>query len=63
MTSMSRRAVIRASLAAAAVGALARPFMANAAASTAVVWAGQGFIPEEDVAFRKTVADYREGFR
>jgi multiple sugar transport system substrate-binding protein len=60
MTSMSRRAVIRASLTAAAVGALARPFMANAAASTAVVWAGQGFIPEEDVAFRKTVADYEK---
>ena len=43
-----------------AVGTLARPFIANAAASTAVVWAGQGFIPEEDIAFRKTVADYEK---
>jgi multiple sugar transport system substrate-binding protein len=52
--------VIRASLSAVSVGTLARPFIANAAASIAVVWAGQGFIPEEDVAFRKTVADYEK---
>jgi len=60
MNSMSRRRVIRASLSAVSVGTLARPFIANAAASIAVVWAGQGFIPEEDVAFRKTVADYEK---
>jgi multiple sugar transport system substrate-binding protein len=60
MNSMSRRSVIRISLSAVAVGTLARPFIANAAANTAVVWAGQGFIPEEDVAFRKTVADYEK---
>ena len=60
MNSMSRRTVIRASLSAVSVGTLARPFIANAAASIAVVWAGQGFIPEEDVAFRKTVADYEK---
>ena len=60
MNSMSRRMVIRASLSAVSVGTLARPFIANAAASIAVVWAGQGFIPEEDVAFRKTVADYEK---
>jgi len=60
MNSIGRRSAIHASLSAVAVGTLARPFIANAAASTAVVWAGQGFIPEEDVAFRKTVADYEK---
>jgi multiple sugar transport system substrate-binding protein len=60
MTIMSRRSLIRASLSGIASGALARPFIANAAGTTAVVWAGQGFIPEEDVAFRKTVADYQK---
>ena len=40
-------------------GALARPYIANAAAATATVWQVQGFVPEEDAAFRKTVADYQ----
>jgi multiple sugar transport system substrate-binding protein len=60
MNSMSRRLVIRGSLGLAATGVLARPCIANAAGTTAVVWAGQGFVPEEDVAFRKTVADYEK---
>ena len=56
----TRRSVLRGSLAAAAAGALARPYIANAAASTATVWWTQGFIPEEDAAFRKVVSDYEK---
>jgi len=57
MAIMNRRTLIRASLSAAA---LARPYIANAAGKTAVVWVVQGFVPEEDAAFRKTVADYEK---
>jgi multiple sugar transport system substrate-binding protein len=60
MNVLTRRSVLRASLAAAAAGTLARPYIANAAASTATVWWTQGFIPEEDAAFRKVVADYEK---
>ena len=58
MAIMHRRSVIRASLGAFAVGAISRPNLSNAAAKTATVWQVQGFVPEEDAAFRKTVADY-----
>jgi multiple sugar transport system substrate-binding protein len=58
MTILSRRSVLRSSLAAAAAGALARPYIANAAATTAEIWWPQGFVPEEDVGFKKVVADY-----
>ena len=60
MVSMSRRSVLSGSVGLAATGALARPYVANAAASTAVVWQVQGFVPEEDAAFRRTVADYEK---
>jgi len=60
MTVMSRRSVIRGSLGVAATGILARPYIANAAATTATIWVVQGFVPEEDAAFRKTVADYEK---
>src|SRR5215471_844779 len=56
----SRRSVLRGSLAAAASGALARPYIANAAATTATVWWVQGFAQEEDVAFKQIVADYEK---
>ena len=39
---------------------LARPHISNAAASTATVWQVQGFVPEEDAAFRATVTDYEK---
>ena len=52
--------MLRTSLAAAAAGTLARPYIANAAATTAEVWWGQGFVPEEDVAIKKIVADYEK---
>src|SRR5580658_8462213 len=60
MTKITRRTVLRNSLAVAAAGSLARPFIANAAASTATAWWTQGFVPEEDAAFKKLVADYQK---
>src|SRR6202045_2306417 len=60
MTTLSRRSVLRTSLAAAAAGRLARPYIANAAATTAEVWWAQGFAQEEDVSFKKVVADYEK---
>jgi multiple sugar transport system substrate-binding protein len=60
MGSLSRRSVLRSSLAVAAAGTLARPYIANAAATTAEVWWAQGFVPEEDVAIKKVVADYEK---
>jgi multiple sugar transport system substrate-binding protein len=61
MGNLSRRSVLRGSLAAAAAGTLARPYIVNAAATTAEVWWAQGFVPEEDVAIKKIVADYEKG--
>src|ERR1700737_4008966 len=60
MTTLSRRSVLRNSLAVAAAGTLGRPYVANAAATTAEVWRTQGFVPEEDVAIKKIVADYQK---
>jgi len=58
MSGLSRRSVLRSSLALAAAGTLARPHVANAAATTAEVWWAQGFVQEEDIGFKKVVADY-----
>jgi multiple sugar transport system substrate-binding protein len=58
MTILSRRSVLRSSLAVVAAGTLARPYVANAAATTAEVWWAQGFVPEKDIGFKKVVADY-----
>jgi multiple sugar transport system substrate-binding protein len=60
MGNLSRRSVLRSSLAAAAAGTLARPYVANAAATTAAVWWTQGFAEEEDISFKKIVADYEK---
>jgi multiple sugar transport system substrate-binding protein len=60
MTVMSRRSVLRASLGAAAACTFARPYIAHAAATTATVWWVQGFAEEEDVSFKKIVADYEK---
>jgi hypothetical protein len=43
MTILTRRSVLRGSVGLAAAGALARPFIANAAATTAEMWWIQGF--------------------
>src|SRR6266571_8227863 len=60
MASLTRRSLLRSSLALGAAGTLARPYLANAAASTATVWWTQGFAQEEDIAFKKVVADYEK---
>ena len=60
MASLSRRKLLRASMGVAAAGILARPYIANAQAKTAQVWWAQGFVPEEDDAFKKAVADYEK---
>jgi multiple sugar transport system substrate-binding protein len=60
MEYLSRRSAIRGSLGLVATGILARPPVVKAAASTAIVWRDQGFVPEEDIAFRATVADYEK---
>jgi multiple sugar transport system substrate-binding protein len=52
--------VLRGSASLLAAGSLARPFIANAAATTAEVWWTQGFVPEEDTGVKKTVADYEK---
>ena len=60
MENLSRRSLLRASVAMAAAGTLARPYIANAQAKTANVWRAQGFVPQEDDAFQKLVADYEK---
>jgi multiple sugar transport system substrate-binding protein len=60
METMSRRMAIRASLGMTAAGMLFRPYIANAVAKTTIVWRDQGFVPEEDDAFRATVAAYEK---
>jgi hypothetical protein len=57
MSNLTRRSVIRGSLGLAAAGTLARPYIANAQTAT-VSWV-QGFAEEEDLAFKKIVADTR----
>jgi multiple sugar transport system substrate-binding protein len=59
MPGLTRRSLLQ-SGAALAAGALAAPRIANAQATTATVWWTQGFAQEEDVAFRKMVADYEK---
>jgi multiple sugar transport system substrate-binding protein len=60
MTILTRRTLLRGTAGLAAAGALARPHIANAAATTASVWWVQGFAQEEDVSFKKIVADYEK---
>jgi multiple sugar transport system substrate-binding protein len=57
---MSRRSAIRGSLGLLATGIMARPHIAKAVASTCIVWRDQGFVPEEDSAFRATTAAYEK---
>jgi len=60
MVVMRRRSVLAAAFGAAAGNALPRPHIAKAEATTATVWQVQGFVPEEDAAFRKTIANYEK---
>jgi len=59
MTILTRRSVLRSSLAFGATGALVRPHVANAA-TTAEVWFQQGFAKEEDASFKTMVAEYEK---
>jgi multiple sugar transport system substrate-binding protein len=60
MEKLSRRSLLRASAGLVAAGTLVRPYIANAQAKTATMWVAQGFIPQEDAAFRKLIADYEK---
>src|SRR5260370_35788581 len=60
MKCLTRRSVLRSSVGLAAAGTLAPAYIASAAGTTAEVWWVQGFVPEEDVAFKKVVADYEK---
>ena len=61
MRLITRRSMLRGSAGLIAGGALARPYVANAAATTATVWWTQGFIQSEDTSFKKLAADYEKG--
>jgi multiple sugar transport system substrate-binding protein len=60
MDRLTRRSVLRGSIGLAAAGAVARPHIADAAATTATMWVQQGFIPEEDAAYKAMVVDYQK---
>ena len=60
MAILTRRSLLRGTLGIAGSGMLARPHLANAAATTATVWWTQGFAEEEDVSFKKIVTDYEK---
>jgi multiple sugar transport system substrate-binding protein len=60
MTSITRRSLIGRSIGLLAGASLARPYIANAAAKTAVVWWTQGFAQQEDIGFKQIVDDYEK---
>jgi multiple sugar transport system substrate-binding protein len=60
MAHLTRRSVLRGSVALGATHLLAPPRIAKAAATTASAWFAQGFVQDEDVALRKAVADYEK---
>jgi multiple sugar transport system substrate-binding protein len=60
MPILTRRSLLCKSLAFSVATTLARPYLANAASTTATVWWTQGFAEEEDISFKKIVADYEE---
>ena len=60
MISLTRRSVLHSSLGLVAAGAVARPHIANTAATTAEVWFAQGFAKEEDAAFKAMVEEYQK---
>ena len=60
MGNMSRRSVIGASLGLAAAGASGAPIYRQRRGKDRDVWLVQGFVPQEDDAIRKKVADYKK---
>src|ERR1700704_2238981 len=60
MAKLTRRSMLRNSFGLVAAGILARPYIANAEATTATVWWTQGSAQEEDISFKKIVAEYEK---
>jgi len=60
MRILSRRSALRGSIALAAAETLAKPHIANAVATTATVLWVHGFAEQEDISFKKVVADYEK---
>jgi len=60
MKTLTRRSVLHGSLGLASATAIYRPNIGNAAATAATVWWVQGFAEEEDISFKKIVADYQK---
>ena len=60
MSKLSRRSVLQVPVALVAAGTLGRPYIANAAAKTVTAWWTQGFVPEEDAAIKRVVAEYEK---
>src|ERR1700692_4537822 len=62
MANLTRRSVLRTSLALAlgAAGAFARPYVAKAEPTIATVWWTQGSAEEEDISFKKIVGEYEK---
>src|ERR1700745_2808965 len=60
MAMLTRRSVLFSSLGLGETRVLARPSIANAAATTAAVWWTQGSAEEEDISFKKIVAEYEK---
>jgi len=60
VATLTRRSVLHSTVALTAAATLARPYIANAAATTATVWWTQGSAEEEDIAIKKIVADYEK---
>jgi multiple sugar transport system substrate-binding protein len=60
MKNLTRRSVLHGSLSLATAAGICRPYIANAAAKTTTVWWVQGFAQEEDIAFKKLIAEYEK---
>jgi multiple sugar transport system substrate-binding protein len=60
MIRLTRRSVLRGSAGLLAAGTFGRPFIANAQAKTIQTWWVQGFVPEEDAAFKAFVEEFQK---
>ena len=58
MIKVKRRNLISGAAGLGAATVLSRPYIANAAAKTAICWLGQGFVREEDTAMKQVCEDY-----
>src|SRR5258707_15193516 len=60
MQRLGRRSVLGGTIGLGGAGAFGRPYIANAQAKTATVLWVQGFVKEEDEAFKTLVGDYEK---